>query len=472
MREARGADGAALVSSTVALHAETVTLSNGLTVFLTPDPKAVQVAIRVEIDLGSKDDPLDARGMAQVVGELLDDPSTRHVPRDKRGVLFQALGVREWATDLEADIDTTEIGLMVPPSDVALALWFQSDRIAFFLDGASEDEIFEKEKQVTPEGWNSRVIFRSARKWLFGDDHPYGGFAAATQIEGPRVREHARKYVVPRNMAIAIAGNFDPKAVKKQVEEMFGGMPDAPKPAGPKWFRPQLSGERVIRADGGVERPTLGLMWVTPGFGEPDDPTLDNVAMVLSERLEKELVDSKKIADRVIVQQATFKLCGAFNMEVRVAEGHDLPEIEPIVDAEIERMRKEGPTAAEVTRSARRMLTGKLALMPRAENQAYLATMLPMMGKEHSFLPEMLRRIETQSPEAVRAAAEKYLLKDQRVLVRARPRPTNNAPNNADPNNSAPDNKTPNAAPKGTSPKSAPPIDNLPHGPKPKGGGA
>lgn len=472
------------MSSTVALHAEKVSLANGLTVFLTPDPKAVQVGIRIAIDLGSKDDPLDARGMAQVIGRLLDDPSTRHVPRDKRDTLFQALGVREWETGVEADIDTTEIDLLVPPSDVALALWFQSDRVAFFLDGASEEEIVEKEKRVSPEGWNSRIMFRSGRKWLFGDDHPYGGFAAATQIEGPRVRAHARKYVVPRNMVIGVAGNFDPKAVKKHVEEMFGGMADSPKPAGPRWFAPVLSGERTIRVDGGVERPTLGLMWVTPGFAEKDDPTLDNVAAALAERLEKELVDSRKIADRVIVQQATLKLSGAFNMEVRAAEGHDLAEIEPVVDAEIERMRKEGPTAAEVSRAARRMLTAKLLSMPRAENQAYLTTMFPMMGQELSFLPEMLRRIETQSPEAVRAAALKYLVKD-RVIVRARPRPANNTPGDPAPNNTAPNNSAPNSAPNkaapgtapnkaapGTAPKGNAPDETLPFDRKPKGGGA
>ncbi len=43
-------DASTLVSSTVALPAEKVTLSNGLTVFLTPDPKAVQVAVRIAIE--------------------------------------------------------------------------------------------------------------------------------------------------------------------------------------------------------------------------------------------------------------------------------------------------------------------------------------------------------------------------------------------------------------------------------------
>lgn len=457
-------DASTLVSSKVALPAEKVTLSNGLTVFLTPDPKAVQVAVRIAIDIGSKDDPLDARGMAQVIGELLADPSTRHVPRDKRAALFQALGVREWETEVVAEIDSTVIELLVPPSDVALALWFQADRVGFFLDGASEDVIVEKEKLVGPRDWDARVMFRHGRKWLFGDDHPYGGFAAATQIEGPRVRAHARKYFVPRNMVIGVAGNFDPKAVKKQVEEMFGGLVDAPKPEAPKGFRPAITSERAVRVDGGVERPTVGLMWATPGFGEPEDQTLDNVAMVLAERLEKELVESKKVADRVIVQQATLRLSGAFNLEVRAAEGHDLSEIEPVVDAEIERMRKEGPTAAEVARASRRMLTSRLVALPRAENQAYWTTWPVMMGRDVSFVPEMIRRIETQSPEMVRAAAEKFLVKSQRVIVRARPRAANNAPNNDAPKNDAPQS----APPKGT----PPPNDNAPGGRKPKGGGA
>ena len=60
-----------------ALPVETITLSNGLTVLLAPDPHARLASVVVSYGAGSADEPDGLRGLAHMVEHLAED-SSRH----------------------------------------------------------------------------------------------------------------------------------------------------------------------------------------------------------------------------------------------------------------------------------------------------------------------------------------------------------------------------------------------------------
>lgn len=417
------ADGAPpSVAAAASLPTQAFTLPNGLRVFLAPDAAASRATVRVAIDAGSKDDPRDARGTSEVIERLLADPSTRHVPREMRASLFAALGISEWRAEVTASFDATEISVTVPPSDVALALWFESDRLAFFGDGADDDEVMRKAAAVTPAGWNSWPTFRAGRAALLGDDHPYGGNEDLAHLRPSRVREQIKKYYGPRSTAVAVAGNFDPKAVKEQIEEMFGPLVDTPKPSLPTASAPALSDEKRIRVEAEGGHTGVGMVWATPAYMDPEDVLFDGLGSILAARLEADHVQGSKAASTVSTTQASMRLGSVFHVEMRAAPGHSSSEMELLVEGAIEKLRREGPTAAEVTRVSRMWLTNKLALLTRTANQAYLLTTFSFAGREMTFLPQLLGRYEGMSAAALRSAAEKYLGKSRRVTVTLAPR--------------------------------------------------
>ncbi len=416
------------IAAQASISAQTLTLANGLRVFLVPDRTAARVTVRLAIDAGSKDDPADARGTSEVIERLLDDPSTRHVPREMRANLFSALGISEWNAEVESSFDATEITVTVPPSDLALALWFESDRIGFFADGAGDEEVMRKAATVKPAGWNASLTFRTGRAALFGAEHPYGGQADAMHVVPSRVRAHIQKYFVPRSTLLAVVGNFDPKATKAQIEQFFGPLADGPKPSAPAFKSPVRLEETRLRLDADVAQPAIGMTWATPAFMQPDDALFDGLAIILAARLDADHVQGSKAAAQVTARQASMRSGSVFHVEVKAASGHTAGEMEGLVDAALEKLRTEGPTAAEVTRASRLYLTNKLAMMSRTSNQAYLVTTLVLDGQDVAFLPQLLGRYEAMSPASLKGVVEKYLGKSKRVTMTVVPRPPAPAP--------------------------------------------
>jgi zinc protease len=90
------------------------------------------------------------------------------------------------------------------------------------------------------------------RRVLFGA-HPYGTISPTeSQVEGYRLEQlsdYYRKYYRPGNALLVMVGDFSPKDMLAQVEQIFGswaagGVDDAPNPA-----LPELQGRRVYLVD-------------------------------------------------------------------------------------------------------------------------------------------------------------------------------------------------------------------------------
>jgi zinc protease len=104
-----------------------------------------------------------------------------------------------------------------------------------------------------------------------------------------------------------------------------------------------------------VQLPRIYLAWNTPKLSTMGDATFDLIADILaggkSSRLYKSLVYEKQIAQDVSSFQYSRQLSGALWIEVTAKPGITLRELEKEVLAEIERLKKEPPTARELQRA-------------------------------------------------------------------------------------------------------------------------
>ncbi len=105
-----------------------------------------------------------------------------------------------------------------------------------------------------------------------------------------------------------------------------------------------------------VSLPRAELIWPTVPSNHPDEAALDVLAAVLGglpkeNRLFRALVYDRQLAAEVDASHPTLLLSGTFEVELYARPGQKLDELVRIADAEIERLKNEGPTAAEVRKA-------------------------------------------------------------------------------------------------------------------------
>jgi zinc protease len=88
----------------------------------------------------------------------------------------------------------------------------------------------------------------------------------------------------------------------------------------------------------------------------PDETALDVRATVLGgldkeSRLFRALAYDRQLAAAVGVGHPTSELSGRFKVDLSVCPNQDAEEVVPLTDQEIQRLKEEGPTAAEVRKA-------------------------------------------------------------------------------------------------------------------------
>src|SRR5436190_20782659 len=96
------------------------------------------------------------------------------------------------------------------------------------------------------------------------------------------------------------------------------------------------------------------MIWHSPKSFAPGDAECDLLAKILGDgiisRLQKRLIYDETLANSVGVSQQSQRLGSMFRIDVIAAEGVPPGPIEAAVDSEIELLKKNGPTEAELSR--------------------------------------------------------------------------------------------------------------------------
>jgi zinc protease len=122
------------------------------------------------------------------------------------------------------------------------------------------------------------------------------------------VVEFFRKYYVPNNAVLVIAGDIDPVETLKRVKYWFEEIPAGQsvlRPVAPNYI---LEAPKVITLEDNVQLPRLYMVYPSAAFLAPGDAELDVVANVLTggktSRLYKKLVYEMGIAQSVSAYQS------------------------------------------------------------------------------------------------------------------------------------------------------------------------
>jgi zinc protease len=410
-------------------------LANGLNVILHRDTSVPIVAVNVWYHVGSGNERPGRTGFAHLFEHLMFEGS-KYVKEGEFDTLLEAAGGNNNGSTSN---DRTNYVIDVPSNALELALFLESDRMAYLLDTMSPErvngqrDVVKNERRQSYENRPYGMASIELDKMLWPAGHPYswptiGYMEDLTAASHDDVMQFFKKYYAPNNASLVIAGDIDFDRTKALVEKWFGEVPGgAPvEPIAPP--AAMLTGVKRQTMTDNVRLSKLFLAWLTPRVYEPGDAALDVVSSVLAggknSRLYKRLIYDTQIAQDVEATQQSGPLGSSFVIETTVRPGHTVAEVQKAIDEELARLRQEPPSEREVQRALNQIEAGFYRRMQRVGSFGGKADQLNsyyFAGGGPDYFAADLARYTSLSATNVQAAVSEWLPAGRRVELIVNP---------------------------------------------------
>jgi len=396
-------------------------LPNGLTVIVHEDPSAPIATVNTWYHVGSGRETPGRTGFAHLFEHLMFEGS-KNVPEGAFDRWLEALGGNNNGS---TSTDRTNYYENVPANAVEMPLFLESDRMGFLLDAMSEARVDGQRDVVKNErrqSYENRpygmapLLLTSA---LYPDGHPYswptiGSMEDLSAARYADVVDFFKKWYVPANASLVVAGDVDAKQVRGQVEKWFGEVP-AGAPVEPLAARPAvlLAEKRLVHEDQ-VQLPRLYLAWPgAPPYLAAGDAAVAALAGVLADgknsRLYKRLVYELEVAQDVAAFVDSGALDSAFMITVTARTDHGLPEILALVDEELAKLRAAAPHERELQRYVNQREAAMYDTLEHVADKADQLNAYYFHAGNPDYFEEDLARFRALSPDDLQAAALRWL---------------------------------------------------------------
>jgi zinc protease len=336
-------------------------LANGLTLIVHEDRKAPIVAVNIWYHVGSKNEPQGRSGFAHLFEHLMFNGSENF-----NSDFFKATELLG-ATDQNGTTnrDRTNYFQNVPTSGLDAILWLESDRMGHLLGAIDQARLDEQRGVVQNEkrqGENQPYgrAFNAITAATYPDDHPYGHTVIGSMddlnaADLPTVQQWFRDYYGAANAVIVLAGDISSEEALAKVQYYFGDIPPGPPVTQPaRMIAPMVGEQREVMYDN-VGQPRFYKVWNVPPTGEAETDYLNLLAQVLTSgrnsRLFKRLVFDDQTATGVGAFVNEGQIGSQFIITVTGKPGEDLAALEAVVDEEMTRLLRDGPTPQELERA-------------------------------------------------------------------------------------------------------------------------
>ena len=334
---------------------EKFTLPNGLEVVFHVDRSDPVVAVSLTAHVGSAREIEGRTGFAHLFEHLLFLESEN---LGKGGLDRLTARIGGSGANGSTNRDRTNYLQTVPKDALEKMLWAEADKLGWFINTVT-DPVLEKEKQVVknekrqsvdnnPYGHTSYVIDKA----LYPADHPYnwqviGSLEDLQNAQLKDVKDFFRRWYVPNNVTLTVAGDFDTVQAKKWVEKYFGeikrGEETPPQTKRPGVVKQTL---KLYHEDNFARLPELTYAWPTVEQYNADEPALDILANYLTRGKNspfyKVIVEEKKLAPNVGMFNGSSELAGDIQLSVRAFADKDLDDVAKAVDEAFARFERDG----------------------------------------------------------------------------------------------------------------------------------
>ncbi|WP_287365211.1 pitrilysin family protein, partial [Thauera sp.] len=339
------------------------TLTNGMKVIVKEDRRAPSVVHMVWYRSGAMDEPEGVSGVAHVLEHMMFK-GTKNVGPGEFNKRVAAVGGRDNAFTSK---DYTAYFQQVPPDRLTEMMALEADRMQHLVldDDAfrREIEVVKEERRLRTDDQPRALVYEQLMATAF-KAHPYrrpviGWMPDLETMQPEDAREWYRRWYTPTNAYLVVVGDVDHRRVFRDAERHYGPIAARTLPARRITAEPPQQGPRqtVVRAP--AELPYLTLAWHVPALRNPatdrDAYALQVLAAILDgydgARLTRRLVRDSGIA---VSAGAGYDGSGRgpslFYLDGVPAPGHTTDELEAALRAELQRVRDEGVSEAELAR--------------------------------------------------------------------------------------------------------------------------
>ena len=376
------------------LQARIYTLENGLKIYLSVNKDKPRIQTFIGVRVGGKNDPAETTGLAHYFEHLMfkgtqqfgtSDYNAEKPLLDKIEALFETYRKttdEEKRKEIYAEIDkvsqeASKIAIPNEYSKLMTALGsqgtnaFTSYDVTAYMEDIPSNEIenwaiiqsdrftnpvirgFHTELETVYEEYNMsltsdpRKVYEAVMTGLF-PHHPYGTqtvLGTQEHLKNPsiiNIKKYFETYYVPNNMAVCMAGDFDPDEVVKILDKYLGSLKPKEIPK-LKTTQEQPITAPVIKEIVGLEAENIAIAYRLPAASTKDAATLEFVDYMLTNG-QAGLIDLNLVQRQKVLRGGSYSNPMAdysiFQMYGTPKEGQTLDEVRDLLLGQVEMLKK------------------------------------------------------------------------------------------------------------------------------------
>jgi zinc protease len=332
--------------------------SNGLQVLLLPEHSSPTLTFMVTYRVGSRNEVTGTTGATHILEHLMFKGTTQH--NRSKGNSFDQLLERTGAiTNATTALDRTNYYQTIGSGQLAEVVDLEADRMRHLrlLDSTRQAEMtVVRNEYERSENSPFMALYKEIYQVAYVA-HPYhhstlGHRSDIEKVKIEKLREFYDTFYWPNNATVTIVGDFQPKNALALVKKSFGVYPKSPKPIPALYTEepPQDGPRRLV-----VKRPgELGVVAIAhkiTAATHPDYAAISLFSAILADgknsRLYKAITD--KNMSTGVSNDAGYNHDPSLHMLfLPLAPGVKHEDVEKIALQEIERVKRDGVTTAEL----------------------------------------------------------------------------------------------------------------------------
>ena len=295
----------------------------------------------------------------------------------------------------------------------------------------TQNEVVKEEKRLRVDNQPYSKFLEYVKENIF-KKHPYKGttIGKMEDLDAATLEEFLafnKKYYVPNNATLVVAGDIDKAATKKMIEDYFG-----PIPKGEEIVRNFPKEDLITEAmnakgyDANIQIPAIMAAYRTPSMKTRDSRVLDMISSYLSSGrssvLYKKLVDEKKMALQAGAINASQEDYGTYILFGLPQGDTKLMDIIAEVDEEIVKMQNELISEKDFQKLQNQFENNFVNSNSSVEGIANSLARYNVLYGDTNLINSEIEIFRSITREEIKEVAKKYLNPNQRLLLEYLPK--------------------------------------------------
>lgn len=407
------------------------TLKNGLRVITVEDRSAPVIAVSVTYNVGSRDERKGRTGFAHLFEHMMFKGSANVGSGEHFMLVFNNGGNMNGTTNS----DRTNYFEVLPANQLDLALFLEADRMrSLEITKANLDNQRNAVQEERRLGVDNQPYGKSdeIQQELLYDNFAYkhstiGSMEDLNAASVEDVAEFFKMYYAPNNAVLVLVGDFKTEEALAKIRANFEAIPRQPTPPPVDMTEPSQQAERRQTVDDMLARaPRVDIAFKTVPGNTADFYALQVLTAALqsgqSSRLYQKLVREKEMTTSAGGFLDERRGVGAFYTSATLRPNVKTEDVEALIYAEIERLKKEPIADWELNKAKNTTRRNFINGLQSSISRAITLGQYTVYYNEPGLINSRLEKVSAVTKEDVQRVANKYLVDTNRTVVITMPK--------------------------------------------------